>query len=119
MHARERNTNTEHLLREERLIGDGHAIVQIVDDDGGALHYVRFDSEVVDLNAYGIRITADTPIAGASVDCLIKVRHVQQRFFLMGEVRWASIDASGDVQLGIEFVEHPTTNLEDWRNLFT
>ena len=105
-------------FREERLKDYGHAIIQIVNAEDPALCGHRFNSEVIDLSSKGIRISADKAITGAQIDCLIKIRHMKQRFFLMGEVRWAGIEATGEVQLGVEFFDDEITNLDEWRVLF-
>jgi len=109
----ERRRESRWVAREDRVY------IQIVDADERKLVGMTRSCQVVDVAGAGIRLLADTYIPdGTRLDLWLDDTSRHGKFFLTGEVRWASESARGQCELGVEMLDSPASDIAEWRQRY-
>lgn len=109
-------TNSERRA-ESRQHSPGRLSARIVQSDDPALDGVTFEADLLEISPSGLRLTADAMLPPCQLHLWVRLNAFPERLFLTAELVWSSIEASGEHQLGVELMDNPLTDVEEWRTL--
>lgn len=75
-----------------------------------------FSCTAQDVSATGLRILCEAPIPnGSKLDLWVDSRLRPGKYFLTSDVRWTQEEKNGECSIGIELLDSPTTDFQQWR----
>ncbi len=104
--------------REYRRISRDRLFLQVIDSDNRDLIGTTISGHALDVSANGLRMQSDVQVpVGSKLDLWVDISSRPGKFFLTSEVRWNSEETLGEFHLGVQLIEGPATDIEEWRNL--
>ncbi|MFT7243334.1 MAG: hypothetical protein ACI82A_000677 [Candidatus Azotimanducaceae bacterium] len=101
---------------ETRTISSERLFVQVTSSEEKHLIGATFSCYSLDVSSGGLRIASEAPIPeGSKLDLWIESSRRPGKYFLTSNVRWSEAAANGDCFMGIELIESPTTDIDQWR----
>ena len=104
--------------RETRLEAIGRALVQVNKTENGVLADKAFFSDVINVSANSLRLTAEDMMNSCEVEFWVGVEGCIGKFHLIGEVIWASWEEDNSFHMGIEVQDRKDTDILEWRRVF-
>ena len=102
---------------ETRTTSSERLFVQVTSSEEQHLVGATFSCYSLDVSSNGLRIASEAPIPqGSKLDLWVDSSHRTGKYFLTSDVRWSEAAANGDCFMGIELIESPTTDIDQWRS---
>ncbi len=90
--------------------------VQITACDEQHLIGATFSCKALDVSIGGLRILSEAPIPdGSKLDLWVDSSRRPGKYFLTSDVRWSHEEKNGECSIGVELLESPTTDIQQWR----
>lgn len=110
------NDGARERRRESRYPMEDRVFIQIIESDEQDLIGITLTCLVVDASAHGLRIASETFVPdGSRLDLWLDDTSRHGKFFLTSEVRWVTVASSGECDLGLEMLESPASDVNEWR----
>ncbi len=101
---------------ETRMASTERLFVQVTASAEKDLVGATFSCSALDVSAGGLRIVSEAPIPeGSKLDLWVDSTRRPGKYFLTSDVRWSEAVVNGDCFMGIELLESPTTDIDQWR----
>lgn len=102
---------------ESRQLSPGRVEARIVQSDDPALDGVTFEADLLEIARSGLRLTAEAMLPPCQLHLWVRLNAFPERLFLTAELVWSSIEATGEHHAGVEIMDNPLTDIEEWRAL--
>lgn len=109
------NQGAERRIEVRSMSGE-RLFAQVTACDSQDLVGTTFSCSALDVSAGGLRIESDATIPeGSKLDLWVDSSYRPGKYFLTSDVRWSESSANGGCSMGIELLESPTTDIDQWR----
>lgn len=99
-----------------RTASSERLFVQVTSSQEQHLVGTTFSCHALDVSSTGLRISSEAPIpAGSKIDLWVESPRRPGKYFLTSNVCWSESASNGDFFMGIELIESPTTDIDQWR----
>lgn len=99
-----------------RTASNERLFVQVTSSEEQHLVGATFSCYALDVSSSGLRIASEAPIPeGSKIDLWVESSRRPGKYFLTSNVCWSEAASNGDCFMGIELIESPTTDIDQWR----
>ncbi len=92
----------------------GQVLGQVVEADDATLVGYTFQSTILEISPCGLRLVTDTMIKNCRIDLWVEIEGYTKKLFLTTDVRWVSLEESGQYQVGVEITDNPLADMTEW-----
>ena len=101
---------------ETRTASSVRLFVQVTSSHEQHLTGATFSCYALDVSSGGLRIASEAPIPeGSKLDLWVESSRRPGKYFLTSNVCWTEAAENGDCLMGLELMESPTTDIDQWR----